>query len=107
MKYEDNLCPQGILDYINHYCEECIPDGYVSEEIYDDTIKCDVCHENEAAYKAISTDTKEGKLADIIINIIGDMYGSQEMCNPSYDIIELSTKLVKKGVIVDETINNK
>ena len=76
-----------------YFCDECINEEYVSIDSEEHT--CSNCG-NEAYFKAIKANTKAGAMATKILNWIGDNYGSQEMENPSYDILELAQYLVKE-----------
>lgn len=76
-----------------YLCDECIDETYIGFNSEGHT--CVHCG-NEAYFKAVKADSKVGIIVSIILNWIGDNYGSQEMDDPSYDIISLVQTLVKE-----------
>lgn len=74
-----------------YYCDEHLLDDSVAVE-YNDDVTCAVCGE-EAYYKAIPSNTMEGKIAQVLLDWIGTNYGSQESASPCYDILQLAQHL--------------
>lgn len=74
-----------------YYCDDHLLEDSVAVE-YNDDVTCAVCGE-EAYYKAIPSNTPEGKIAQVLLDWIGNNYGRQEAESPCYDILALAQYL--------------